>query len=106
MDLCWVRHSRALLENTLKGTKDQPAQAISLFITVIAQVTAVLILRFRLALILCLPVAPAFLLSTSPVMSCDVQVALASDHAPFVILTVLQTEALEFVPRGIRITYC
>lgn len=48
-------------------------------------------------------VTSAFLLPTPRQMSPsgDVHVTLAGHHAPFVILAILEAEALEFVPRGI-----
>lgn len=79
----------------------------SLFIAVITEVAAVLILRIflTLVLVLLLPITAAFLLSTAPVMSsiCDIHGALPSYHTPFIVLAVFHTKTLQFIPRGICI---
>lgn len=88
------------------GKKDQPVHALRLFITFVAQVAAVVIF-IRLALDFLLAFTPAFLLpDPCMVSSCsNVPVALASDHAPFVVLAVVQAEALEFISGSVRFSY-
>jgi hypothetical protein len=80
--------------------------ALCLFITFVAQVAAVIIF-IRLALDFLLAFTPAFLLPGPCMMSScsNVPVALASDHAPFVVLAVVQAEALELISGSVRFSY-
>jgi hypothetical protein len=62
-----------------------------LLVTLVTQVTAIVVLRLRLALDFLLAFTPAFFLPSTCMMSscCNIPVALACNHAPFVILAVV-----------------
>jgi hypothetical protein len=69
---------------------------IPVFVTVITQVTTVVIVLFGLALSLLMAIPSALLLPSSRMMSspCNLHLTLASHHAPLVVLAVFQAETL------------
>jgi hypothetical protein len=69
---------------------------IPVFVAIITQITTIVVVLFRVALIFLMAIPSALLLPGSRMMSspCNLHLTFASHHAPLVILAVFQAEAL------------
>jgi uncharacterized SAM-binding protein YcdF (DUF218 family) len=66
------------------------------FVAIITQITAIVIILFSLALSLLMTIPSALLLPSSRMMPspCNLYLTFASHHTPFIVLAVFQTQAL------------
>lgn len=86
-----------------------PVQAFALFVAIVTQITAIVILGNNgwLCLFMLVTVAPTFLLAPSGMIPSPgiIQIAFAGNHTSFFLFTFLQSKALQLISCSICISY-